>query len=180
MSKTIFILGGARSGKSRFALELGKQQSGHKIYLATAEARDAEMRERIAQHRRKRSADWETIEEPLRLSETLQSLEERADVVLIDCLTLWLSNLMMDERRSDGAISKKMSQLVDTVAKTTLTIIAVSNEVGQGIVPADPLARRFRDFSGLLHQRYAAIAEQVYFMTAGIPQRIKGNKDEQT
>lgn len=180
MSKTIFILGGARSGKSRFALTLGKQQAGTKIYLATAEPQDTEMRARIEQHRRERSADWETVEEPLRLSETLQALENRADVVLIDCLTLWLSNLMMDKSQSDESLSQKIVQFINAVEKFSTTIIAVSNEVGQGIVPADPLARRFRDFSGLLHQQYAAIAEEVYFMTAGIPQRIKGNEDEQT
>ncbi len=178
MSKTIFILGGARSGKSRFALELGKQQTGTKIYLATAEPRDAEMSTRIKQHQQERSADWETVEEPLHLSETLQALEGRADVILIDCLTLWLSNLMMDKRQSDQILSQEIDPFIDSVAKRNTTIIAVSNEVGQGIVPADPLARRFRDLSGLLHQKYAAIAEDVYFMTAGIPQKIKGNKHE--
>lgn len=172
MSKNIFILGGARSGKSRFALKLGNAEKGNKVYLATAEARDAEMAARIEQHRLERGEGWRTIEEPRRLSETLQSLQGRADVVLMDCLTLWLSNVMM-ETADEEKIAQTFEHLMETVAKLDVCLIAVSNEVGQGIVPANALSRRFRDFAGLLHQQWAEAAQEVYFMTAGIAQRIK-------
>ncbi len=173
MNHNILILGGARSGKSRYALHLGQQEDGEKkVYLATAEAKDAEMAARIEDHRHERGNDWQTIEEPLRLSETLQSLEGQADVVLIDCLTLWLNNLMM-KTNSEGEITQAFDGLIETIAKAKMTIIAVSNEVGQGIVPADALTRRFRDLAGRLNQQWAAAAQTVYWMLAGIPQRIK-------
>ncbi|NOY83848.1 Adenosylcobinamide kinase / Adenosylcobinamide-phosphate guanylyltransferase [hydrothermal vent metagenome] len=173
MSALILVLGGARSGKSRFALQMAEAQAGKKVYLATAEPRDLEMSTRIERHRRERGKDWETIESPLCLLETLQSLEGRADVVLLDCLTLWLSNIMMETRNAQE-ISKKIDALIQAVTSVNLRLIAVSNEVGQGIVPADALSRAFRDFAGLLHQQWAAVAQDVYFMTAGIAQKIKG------
>lgn len=172
MSRNILILGGARSGKSRFALKLGNAETGKKVYLATAEARDAEMAVRIEQHRRERGEGWQTIEEPRRLSETLQSLEGRADVVLLDCLTLWLSNVMM-ETADPQKITLIFEQIMNTVAKLKITLIAVSNEVGQGIVPIDAGVRLYRDLAGLLHQQWAEAAQEVYFMTAGLAQRIK-------
>lgn len=171
------IIGGARSGKSRFALDLGKKTNGEKYFIATAEALDAEMAMRIAQHQRERGSSWKTIEAPLQLAETIQSLEKNADIILIDCLTLWLSNLMMQKGATDTSITEEIAKLVDTVAKVQCLLIAVSNEVGLGIVPANAETRRFRDFAGLLHQQYAAVAQEVYFMVAGISQQIKGVPD---
>ncbi len=173
MPARTLILGGARSGKSHFALDLAGRQAGKKIYLATAEAGDAEMAARIARHRRERDAAWQTLEEPLRLVEALRSLQGRVDAVLLDCLTFWLSNVMM-RTESAQKISNEIDALIDAVATADFGLIAVSNEVGQGIVPADTLSRQFRDFSGVLHQQCAAVCETVYFMTAGIPQKIKG------
>lgn len=171
------ILGGARSGKSRFALDLGKKTNGEKYFIATAEALDAEMATRIEEHQRERGVSWKTIEAPLQLAGTIQSLEKNADIILIDCLTLWLSNLMMQKDATDASIIEEIAKLVDTVTKVKCLLIAVSNEVGLGIVPANAETRRFRDFAGLLHQKYAAVAQEVYFMVAGISQRIKGTPD---
>ncbi len=172
MKRIIFILGGARSGKSRFALELGNAKAGKKVYIATAEAGDAEMAARITRHQKTRGTDWQTLEVPLALSETLLSLRGKTDVVLIDCLTLWLSNVMM-KTTDEAEINKIFDRLLDTLAKLDFTLIAVSNEVGQGIVPVDASVRLFRDLGGHLHQQWAHAANEVYCMTAGIPQSIK-------
>ncbi len=174
LSASTLVLGGARSGKSRFALALGNTQAGKKVYLATAEPGDTEMAARIEQHRQERGQDWETIESPFCLPETLQSLEDRADVVLLDCLTLWLSNLMM-QTQNPQEISKKIAALIEIVPTLNFRLIAVSNEVGPGFVPAVALSRTFRDFAGLLHQQWATVVQEVYFMTAGIAQKIKGS-----
>jgi len=173
MSALTLVLGGARSGKSRFALELGQKISGEKYFIATAEALDAEMAARIARHKKERGANWQTIEAPRGLSEKIESLAKNADLILIDCLTLWLSNVLLEKAATDALVTQKIETLVDTAMKVQCPLIAVSNEVGLGIVPADAETRRFRDFAGLLHQRWAASAEEVYFMVAGISQKIK-------
>lgn len=173
MSALTLVLGGARSGKSRFVLDLGQKISGEKYFIATAEALDAEMAARIVRHKKERGADWLTVEAPRRLSEKIESLAKSADLILIDCLTLWLSNVMLEKEATDAWLTQKIETLVDTVMKVQCPLIAVSNEVGLGIVPADAETRRFRDFAGLLHQQWAAVAQEVYFMTAGISQRIK-------
>jgi len=167
------ILGGARSGKSRFALELGQKKGGSLSYLATAEPLDKEMALRIARHRAERGSGWKTIEAPVKLAESLSELEGGGHLIVIDCLTLWLSNLLM-ENLDDSQITAKIENLLETVARVNFPVIAVSNEVGLGIVPADPLSRRFRDLAGFLHQGWAKIAQEVYWMTAGIPSKIKG------
>ena len=131
------------------------------------------MAARIDRHRLERGTDWETIEAPRELSEAVESLAKSADLILIDCLTLWLSNVMMCKGATDDAITEAIEKLVDVVAKVRCPLIAVSNEVGLGIVPADLQTRRFRDFAGFLHQGWAASAQAVYFMAAGIAQRIK-------
>lgn len=174
MNHLTLILGGARSGKSRFAMEHGKKSGVSKYYIATAHALDPEMVRRIEQHQKERPADWKTIEEPERISEALRSIEGKADVAVIDCLTLWLSNLLMKLKDDEKQIRDEMDRFVEVAGGVDLCVVAVSNEVGLGIIPADPLSRLFRDLAGILHQRLAQVAHEVYWMTAGIPVKIKG------
>ena len=163
------VLGGARSGKSAFAERLVRETGRARLYVATGRAWDDEMRERIARHRDERGPDWQTIEEPLALADTLARHAREGTATLVDCLTLWLTNLMLDERDVDaetGALAQALPGLDGDV-------VLVSNEVGQGIVPDNAMARAFRDHAGRLHQRIAASADAVHFVTAGIPQRLK-------
>ncbi|MBI5406099.1 MAG: bifunctional adenosylcobinamide kinase/adenosylcobinamide-phosphate guanylyltransferase [Nitrospirae bacterium] len=172
MGNTVFIVGGARSGKSAYALELGSRIAGRKGFIATAETLDEEMRERIALHKKNRSREWETIEEPLALGGILKEIDGSYDVVIVDCLTLWLSNILGRDENSDRII-REIEYLATTLKTTSYKVIAVSNEVGQGIVPANNLARLFRDMSGLMNRKVAGVADEVYLITCGIPLKIK-------
>jgi adenosylcobinamide kinase/adenosylcobinamide-phosphate guanylyltransferase len=171
-NKIYFITGGARSGKSAFAEKLAGGLTGQRAYLATAQALDPEMAARIEKHRRDRGAAWDTFEEPLAAAELLRKLSGRYDVVLLDCLTLWLSNVMA-HTEGDGAVSSRADELVAAIRSFGGACIVVSNEVGLGIVPDNPLARKFRDFAGMLNQNVARAADEVYFTAAGIPMKIK-------
>jgi adenosylcobinamide kinase / adenosylcobinamide-phosphate guanylyltransferase len=162
------VLGGARSGKSRYAEGLITAMPPPWIYIATAEARDAEMAERIAIHRARRVDDWQTLEAPSDLSKALASA--RARPVLLDCLTLWLSNRMLAEADIDVEIDR----LEQALTRRAAAIVVVANEVGFGIVPDNALARRFRDLQGSLNQRIAARADRVVLMVAGLPLSVKG------
>jgi adenosylcobinamide kinase/adenosylcobinamide-phosphate guanylyltransferase len=170
--KIYFITGGARSGKSSFAEKLAGAQAGKRAYLATAQALDPEMAARIEKHRKDRDTAWDTYEEPIAVAELLKKLSGRYDVVLLDCLTLWLSNVMA-HTDSDGAVTSRSEDLVAAIKEFNGACIIVSNEVGLGIVPDNPLARRFRDFAGILNQQVAFAAHEVYFTAAGIPVKIK-------
>jgi adenosylcobinamide kinase/adenosylcobinamide-phosphate guanylyltransferase len=163
------VLGGVRSGKSRHAEQLVLASGLEPVYLATAEALDDEMAARIAAHRARRGPAWRTVEEPLDLVGALRQecLEGRA--VLVDCLTLWLTNLMMREH----ALLIEIEHLLEALPCLPGAIALVSNEVGQGIVPVGAMTRAFVDHAGLLHQRIAAQADAVLLMTAGLPQRLK-------
>lgn len=163
------VLGGARSGKSCFAEADVLARGLNCIYLATSEAFDGEMEARIALHRRRRGPEWSTIEEPLALAEVLAAESDAKRAVLVDCLTLWLANLLGAERE----IAAEFERLVSVLAGVSGPVVLVSNEVGQGIVPDNALARRFRDEAGRLHQQIAAVAGRVVFVTAGIPQTLK-------
>lgn len=167
--KITLVLGGARSGKSRYAEKLAIESGLSRVYLATAQAFDGEMENRIARHQEDRGSDWKTVEEPLNLSCALVTHSAQDRIVLVDCLTLWLSNLMASER----PIEEEFKQLIDTIRALPGPIFLVSNEVGQGIVPDNALARAFRDHAGRLHQQIAEIADEVYFVTAGLPQKLK-------
>ena len=169
-SHLTLVLGGARSGKSRHAEALVAACAPPWIYVATAEARDDEMRARIAEHRARRAADWRTIEAPTDLAGVLAGLRH-GGAVLIDCLTLWLSNLML----ADVDIEAEVSRLESALTGLAAPVILVSNEVGFGIVPDNALARRFRDAQGRLNQRMAARADRVVLMVAGLPLVVKGN-----
>jgi len=173
MSKMIFILGGARSGKSRYAAEIAKKHGKKTVFIATATALDEEMKERIRLHKISRPKEWGLIEEPMNLSGVILGLKPIYDVAIIDCVGLWISNLLIADMK-DGAIEKRIKELSANVlkAKASLVII-VSNEVGGGIVPRDPLSRRFRDLAGLANQIIALRADEVIVMQAGIPVKIK-------
>jgi adenosylcobinamide kinase / adenosylcobinamide-phosphate guanylyltransferase len=163
------VLGGARSGKSRYAEGLLDRHPGRRTYLATAEILDGEMAERVKAHRDRRDSDWKTVEEPLDLANTLKAETEQGAAVLVDCLTLWLGNLMGKERD----VATELDDLLSAVGQFGGPVVFVSNEVGLGIVPDNPLARRFRDFAGTLHQRLAEKADRVVFVVAGLPMNLK-------
>jgi adenosylcobinamide kinase/adenosylcobinamide-phosphate guanylyltransferase len=166
------VLGGARSGKSSYSLELAGNFPAPRLYLATAEAGDEEMAARIAQHRRDRGEGWDTREVPLDLGGALTQAQGRYQVILADCLTLWLTNWLL--RGGDSAELKSVClELVHILEKTATPTILVSNEVGWGIVPENPLAREFRDWAGWLHQLVAAAADLVVLMVAGLPMTLK-------
>lgn len=175
------VIGGARSGKSRFAQSL----CGHAArvaYLATAREEDAEMAERIRRHREGRPADWVTIEEPLEIARALDKLAAGYDVVLLDCLTLWLSNFCREHQADppaaiESAALREVAQLA--AASAAVNTIVVTNEVGAGLVPEMPLGRFFRDIQGWVNQEAARRANAVYYMVAGIPLTIKKAEGEQ-
>jgi adenosylcobinamide kinase/adenosylcobinamide-phosphate guanylyltransferase len=169
LPRATLVLGGARSGKSRFAERLVEAHPGARVYLATAEAGDPEMAERIRRHRARRGAGWTTIEEPLDLPRALAAAAEGNAAVLVDCLTLWLGNLMTAGRD----VEREAQALVEVLPRLAGPVVLVSNEVGLGIVPDNALARAFRDHAGLLHQAIAAAADRVYVMTAGLPLLLK-------
>ena len=168
-SNLIFVLGGARSGKSGFAQRLVEQLPGPYAFIATAEAYDQEMADRIARHRAERGADWETHDAPLDLAGVLRRLPA-GQPVLIDCLTLWLSNHLL----ADHDLKDQARLLLDALAERTSPTVVVSNEVGLGIVPDNALARRFRDAAGRLNQQVAEQARAVAFLVAGLPLFPKG------
>jgi len=162
------VLGGARSGKSRYAESLITAHPPPWVYVATAEALDDEMRARIADHRARRGADWRVVEAPRDLAGALMGLGE-GGAVLVDCLTLWLTNLML----ADADLESESTRLQTALADIAVPVVLVSNEVGFGIVPDNALARRFRDAQGWLNQRMAAVAARVVLMVAGLPLVVK-------
>ena len=168
------VLGGCRSGKSRFALELASRWGQRKLFIATAEPFDDEMRERIAKHRADRGPEWQTVEAPVALDEALRNHAADADVVVIDCLTVWLGNLLSTDPQTPRWNPEVVPSLLKALAARQAHVIVVSNEVGLGIVPDNALGRRFRDEQGRLNQQVAAIADSVVFVAAGLPLALKG------
>ena len=159
--KIVLIGGGSRSGKSRFALERARREGSNLVFIATAEARDEEMRERIARHRAERGDEFRTVEAPLELAGAIRSAD--GDAIVVDCLTLWLANTMASE----------FAALEEAARSSRACVILVTNEVGCGIVPDNVLAREFRDLAGMLNQRMAEAASEVYWMVFGQPLRVK-------
>lgn len=168
---TTLVLGGARSGKSRHAERLVAGSGLEKLYLATGAAGDAEMAERIARHRAERGPGWITVEEGLELPAALAREARPGRAILVDCLTLWLSNLVLAERE----VAQICATLCEVVATSPCPVVLVSNEVGMGLVPETPLGRRFRDAQGRLNQAVAAAVANVVFVAAGLPLVLKGN-----
>jgi adenosylcobinamide kinase / adenosylcobinamide-phosphate guanylyltransferase len=174
--RIILVGGGARSGKSRFALGRARRLGARRVFVATGQALDAEMAERIATHVRTRGADFRTVEEPLALPEALLALggeaTSSADVVVVDCLTLWLSNLVC-RGDSEATIAERVDALAAALARRRFHAIVVTNEVGLGIVPEAPLARLFRDVAGRAHQRLAAQADEIHLAILGTILRLR-------
>lgn len=162
------MLGGARSGKSRYAESLLDRWPGRRTYLATGSAGDAEMAERIRRHRERRGPEWTTVEAPLEIADAIRA---EPGPILVDCLTLWVSNLMAAGEAPDEAVER----LAVAARRPGGPVLFVSNEVGLGIVPDNALAREFRDHAGRVNQRIAAIADRVVFIAAGLPLMLKGN-----
>lgn len=177
MSKTIFITGGARSGKSIFAEKMALEFDSPLCYLATAQALDNEMEERVKLHRERRGGQWHTQEEPLALARALQDCDGRYQVILVDCITLWLSNLLFAYENLEDELEERImtdvGQLAKCLREMTTPVILVSNEVGMGIVPDNRLARLYRDIAGKANQLLAAAADEVHVVISGIPLKLK-------
>jgi adenosylcobinamide kinase / adenosylcobinamide-phosphate guanylyltransferase len=167
------ILGGARSGKSALAEKLADESGREMVYVATAQAGDEEMAARIAHHRARRSAQWRCVEEPLSLAAVLREQAHTDRCLLVDCLTLWLSNLLGDA--DVERFERERDMLLEVLPHLPGEVLMVSNEVGLGIVPMGALTRRFVDEAGRLHQSIAAVSERVLFVAAGLPLVLKGN-----
>jgi adenosylcobinamide kinase/adenosylcobinamide-phosphate guanylyltransferase len=164
----ILVGGGVRSGKSRYAIELARKRGSRLAFLATAQAHDLEMEARVAKHKLERGADFATIEEPLEIAAAVRKSD--ADAIVVDCLTLWLSNVMLTFGRDVDAETEKV---LNIARESQAALILVTNEVGCGIVPETTLGRDFRDRAGVLNQRVAAVADEIYWMVFGIPVRVK-------
>lgn len=167
----ILVGGGSRSGKSAFALALARRLGKRRLFLATAQPGDAEMRDRIVQHRRERGDDFVTVEEPLEVPEAIGRHADH-EVAVLDCLTLWLANLLVKGESSE-AILQRVDRLVDALQSGPPHAIVVTNEVGMGIVPESPLGRTFRDLAGLAHQRLSQQADEIYLAILGTVLKIK-------
>jgi adenosylcobinamide kinase/adenosylcobinamide-phosphate guanylyltransferase len=175
MSESLFILGGCRSGKSSFALERAELHGSPRVFIATLERTgDSEMEQRVRMHREARGPEWETVEEPLQIAQAIDSRAGSSGVILVDCLTLWLSNMLCRETGADE-IDAKGDELCNAVEACSCPVILVSNEVGTGIVPERKLGRDFRDLAGWLNQKTARACGTVAVMHAGIPSIIKGD-----
>jgi len=170
----IFVTGGARSGKSDFCQDLAEQTEGKRLFVATAQAFDGEMEERIRKHQEKRGDRWDTLEEPIALGAALRSVGSAYETILIDCFTLWMSNLLMSFPEQSERRAEIIDDFFSSIDDFPGTLIITSNEVGQGIVPDNKLARIYRDQLGFLNQRVAKRSDRVYVLFSGIPLTIKG------
>lgn len=171
MGKITFIFGGARSGKSSYAVTMARHRA-RVIFVATGEAKDDEMAERIRLHKQQRPVRWQTIEAPQYVAAALRTIPNRTEVVILDCLTLWISNCMLTGT-DDSAIMRQTAEILAVLRKAAYRSVLVANEVGLGIVPENQLARRFRDTAGMVNRLIAERAEEVVFMAAGIPWFLK-------
>lgn len=180
MKETVLIIGGCRSGKSRHALEMADQAAGQeKIFIATLVPQDREMEERVHRHQKERDQSWQTHEAPLSLPEAVIEYQSENSVIVVDCLTLWLSNLIM-ENDDPEILNRQINKLTQAIETTAGSVYLVANEVGTGIVPENRLARLFRDAAGLCNQQVAACADKVIWMKAGIPVTIKGFREKKS
>ena len=166
------VVGGARSGKSRHAIELAQQAGGSVAFLATARPLDSDMAARVTRHRAERPASWPTLEEPLDVVAACRRAATAHDLVVVDCATIWVANLM-ERGDDDAAVLAAADDLAKLMRERLLTLVIVSNEVGEGVHPPTPVGRRFRDLLGSVNQRLAAVADRVTLMVAGIPMTVK-------
>ncbi len=181
MGKIILITGGARSGKSRYALELAESMAEKRLFVATSPRLDPEMEERIDRHKLERAGrNWDSLEEELHLSSLFNEHLEKYDVVLIDCLTLWINNLLYageqnNQKIDDCFIRERIISLINAARKSLVTTILVTNEVGLGIVPANKLARKYRDLVGIANQTIGRVADDLIMVSCGVPLVIKSS-----
>ncbi len=179
--RLILITGGVRSGKSTFAEKLAAKLGKKVAFIATAQALDEEMEQRIAHHLQNRPSHWETFEEPYQVSEVIRKVGQETEVILVDCLTLLISNLMREyqegssNQKLDDTITQRINEIIELSCQSKAVVIVVTNEVGFGLVPANPMGRFFRDILGKANQLIAAKSDCVYLMVAGIPISIKGH-----
>jgi adenosylcobinamide kinase/adenosylcobinamide-phosphate guanylyltransferase len=172
------VTGGARSGKSSYALSRVTRQHRHPAFVATAQAFDDEMRDRIARHKTERGDRFRTIEAPLNLAAALTSLPEEVDIAVVDCLTVWLGNLYHHSGDHESRIRAAVDALIDALPRVRCDLVIVTNEVGWGIVPENSSARSFRDMAGMLNRRVAKLAEEVHLCVCGLPVCVKQRKGE--
>ncbi len=183
LGRVVFVIGGARSGKSRFAMELAKKENRKVVYIATAQVQDEEMKLRVRKHLKSRPRDWKTVEEPYDLPRAIKNLKGKDKIVIIDCMTLYISNILLklyDENKQPKSINRisnqvlgEMENVVRAINGSMHTFIIVSNEVGMSIVPENRLARLFRDIQGESNQVISKNADSVYMVVAGIATKIK-------
>jgi len=173
MGRIVYITGGSRSGKSAYAQNLAERHAGTLLYVATAEVRDDEMADRVAKHRSARGARWQSLEEPVALAEKMPAEAAACSAILIDCLTLWLSNLLERHDDDDALFEGKTAALITVLRELDTTTYVVSNEVGSGIVPENRLARRFRDLAGRMNQQFAEAADEAWVVVSGLPLKLK-------
>jgi adenosylcobinamide kinase/adenosylcobinamide-phosphate guanylyltransferase len=167
------ITGGVKSGKSAYALKLGQEHGAERAFIATATPGDDEMARKIAVHKAERAGRWQTYEEPCAIANVLNRIAAEHDVVLIDCMTLWVSNLLTLQNLGDDEIEAAFSGFVEALNNAACPVIVVTNEVGLGIMPADRLSRRYQNLLGAVNRLIAGLADRVYMMTSGIPVKIK-------
>ena len=172
MKRVTLVTGGARSGKSRHALSL-MAPYGKRAFIATAEAMDEEMCERIANHQAERDDSYLTVEAPVRLADAIRGLPGEVEAAIVDCLTVWMGNLMHHLEDDDAAIQRETAELLEALRDPPVDIVLVTNELGMGIVPDNPMSRRFRDLAGWLNQDVAAVADTVTFVVSGMPMNLK-------
>ncbi len=173
MGKITFILGGARSGKSSYALKMAQKRHKKVAFIATCEPKDLEMKKRIAAHKNFRPKNWQTFEEPKDIYGLLKSIGDKFELIILDCLTLWVSNLLLKGLNEEKLIDE-IQRILDLLKKIKAKSVIVSNEVGLGIVPGNKLSRDFRDITGKINQIVAKKAEEVIFMASGLSLKIKG------
>ena len=174
ISRVTFILGGARSGKSGFSQRLGESVTGKRLFIATAQPLDDEMRKRIEDHRVARGQNWETIEEPVKIPKVIGENGKEYGLILVDCVTIWISNLLERFNGDEEKVLEEVRRLEESIKESDARCIIVSNEVGMGIVPDNKVARRFRDLLGVVNQRMAELSDRVILMVSGVPMVLKG------
>jgi adenosylcobinamide kinase/adenosylcobinamide-phosphate guanylyltransferase len=174
MKSITLITGGARSGKSSFALDLARKNYDRRVFIATAVAFDEEMKRRIVKHQKERGNLFHTLEEPVHLTETLSAVPPGTEVALVDCLTVWIGNLYHHFQQNETVVRSQLNEFIEGISQVSYDLILVTNEVGWGIVPENPLARSFRDMAGYLNRRVAQKAAYAYLLCCGIPLTLKG------